>query len=93
MQEHQRQAQSRALLTQSDSSDINITVLNPRELRIEIIKFVARAMGFIVASVSIIRYHLHLLETLSYRPHLVIATMGWATALALLAYLFFGLKF
>ncbi|EXF82381.1 hypothetical protein CFIO01_01841 [Colletotrichum fioriniae PJ7] len=93
VQEHQRQAQSKALLTQTDSSDTNIAVLNPRELRIEIIKFVARAMGFIVASASIIRYYLHLLETFSYRPHLVIATMGWATALALLAYLFFGLKF
>ncbi|KAL0778880.1 hypothetical protein CaCOL14_005138 [Colletotrichum acutatum] len=91
MLEGQHYVQSIPLLTQSDSSDINITVRSPRELRIEIITFVARAMGFIVASTYINVYRLHLLETLSLHPHLVIATLGWATALVLLAHLFFGL--
>ncbi|KAK1517492.1 hypothetical protein CPAR01_15972 [Colletotrichum paranaense] len=65
----------------------------PRELRIEIIEFVAREVGFIAASTYINRYHLYLLETLSYRPHLIIATLCWATALALLFYLFFAVRF
>ncbi|KAK1503548.1 hypothetical protein CABS01_08937 [Colletotrichum abscissum] len=93
MLEGRHHVQSTPLLTQSELSDINNTVLSPHELRIEIIEFVAREVGFIVASTYIDRYHLYLLETLSYRPHLIIATLCWATALALLFYLLFAVRF